>query len=89
MSLVLEEFYNQVPNIGVSSTTGKGFDKIEAKVEALKKEYFEVFLPELLGKNGGQDTEEESRHPEVQFAGMPSSAVGPDKEVLAQKTVQE
>ena len=49
MSLVLDEFYNQVPHIGVSSTIGKGFDKILPKAEELKREYFEVFLPELMG----------------------------------------
>jgi len=55
MSLVLEEFYNQVPHIGVSSTLGKGFDKIMPKAEILKQEYFDVFLPELIGeKNRGQ-----------------------------------
>lgn len=50
MSLVLEEFYNQVPHIGVSSTLGKGFDKIMPTAEKLKQEYFEVFLPELMGR---------------------------------------
>ena len=55
MSLVLEEFYNQVPHIGVSSTLGKGFDKIMPKVELLKQEYFNVFLPELVNdKNKAQ-----------------------------------
>ena len=53
MSLVLEEFYNQVPHIGVSSTIGKGFDKIIPKANELKEEYFNVFLPELLGNSGG------------------------------------
>jgi len=38
-----------VPHIGVSSTIGKGFDKILPKAQELKKEYFEVFLPELRG----------------------------------------
>lgn len=28
MSLVLDEFYNQVPAVGLSSTMGKGFDKL-------------------------------------------------------------
>ena len=50
MSLVLEEFYNQVPHIGVSSTLGKGFDKILPKADQLKQEYFTVFLPELLSE---------------------------------------
>ena len=28
---------------------GKGFDQLLPKTEQLKKEYFEVFLPELMG----------------------------------------
>ena len=35
--------------MGVSSTLGKGFDQLLPKTEQLKKEYFEVFLPELMG----------------------------------------
>ena len=50
MSLVLEEFYNQVPHIGVSSTMGKGFEKIIPTADQLKQEYFNVFLPELVGR---------------------------------------
>ena len=51
MSLVLDEFYQQVPQLGVSSTLGKGFDQLLPKTEELKKEYFEVFLPELMGSD--------------------------------------
>ena len=58
MSLVLEEFYQQVPTVGVSSTLGKGFDKILPKAEQLKQEYFEVFLPELLGRAANADQED-------------------------------
>jgi len=47
MSLVLDEFYKQVPQVGVSATIGKGFDKLMPTFDQLKKEYFEVFLPEL------------------------------------------
>jgi hypothetical protein len=47
MSLVLDEFYNLVPHCGLSATTGSGFDGLLGKMEGLKKEYFEVFLPEL------------------------------------------
>jgi hypothetical protein len=36
-----------VPHVGVSAAVGKGFDKLFPKFEDLKKEYFEVFLPEL------------------------------------------
>ena len=50
-----------MPHIGVSSTMGKGFDKIMPKADELKGEYYRVFLPELMGKNrgpGGQEEEE-------------------------------
>ena len=47
MSLVLDEFYKQVPHVGVSASIGKGFDLLLPKFDELKKEYFEVFLPEL------------------------------------------
>ena len=47
MSLVLDEFYRQVPHVGVSASVGKGFDLLLPKFEELKKEYFNVFLPEL------------------------------------------
>lgn len=48
MSLVLEEFYANILSIGVSSLTGKGIDeKLLAKFEEAKKEYDEVFLPEI------------------------------------------
>lgn len=93
MSLVLDEFYNQVPHIGVSSTIGKGFDKILPKAEELKKEYYEVFLPELRGdgreqnsNNGEEGDIEEMKSPEAQALirgqAMPTNPVGPDNEKL-------
>lgn len=51
MSLVLEEFYANILSIGVSSLTGKGIDeKLLAKFDEAKKEYEEVFLPEIKEK---------------------------------------
>ena len=56
-----------MPHIGVSSTLGKGFDKILPKADELKEEYFNVFLPELIGNGGmrgdaegGEDGENEN-----------------------------
>ena len=51
MSLVLEEFYEQVPHVGVSATIGKGYHSLLPKIADLRKEYFEVFLPELMGSD--------------------------------------
>ena len=43
---------------------GKGFDQLLPKAEQLKKEYFEVFLPELMGpdyaKPGTAEEEKEA-----------------------------
>lgn len=47
LSLVLEEFYKQIEACGVSSYTGKGFDKLLTKVEKCKLEYYEVFYAEI------------------------------------------
>ena len=68
MSLVLEEFYNQVPHIGVSSTLGKGFDKILPKADELKEEYFNVFLPELIGNGGSAGNSEEGENGNMENA---------------------
>jgi len=48
MSLVLDEFYQQVPHLGVSAAVGKGFDLLLPQFDVLKNEYFTVFLPELM-----------------------------------------
>jgi hypothetical protein len=36
-----------VPYSGVAATTGQGFSELVTKFDTLKKEYFEVFLPEI------------------------------------------
>ena len=51
MSLVLEEFYSHILSIGVSALTQKGFDKeLLDKFDQAKKEYDEIFLPEVQKK---------------------------------------
>ena len=51
MSLVLEEFYAQIISTGVSAKTLKGFDtNLFEKFDQAKKEYDEIFLPEILQK---------------------------------------
>ena len=47
MSLVLDEFYKAVPHVGVSASIGTNFDLLMLKMPEMRKEYFEVFLPEL------------------------------------------
>jgi GTPase SAR1 family protein len=51
MSLVLEEFYSSILSIGVSALTQKGFDQeLLDKFDQAKKEYDEIFLPEVQKK---------------------------------------
>lgn len=51
MSLVLEEFYSNILAVGVSAITQKGFDKeLLEKFDQAKKEYDEIFLPEVQKK---------------------------------------
>ena len=51
MSLVLEEFYSNILAVGVSALTQKGFDaELLAKFDQAKKEYDEIFLPEVQKK---------------------------------------
>jgi GTPase len=61
MSLVLDEFYQQVPNVGVSAAVGKGFDHLLPKFDDLKKDYFEVFLPELQESSKPKPQSEEEK----------------------------
>jgi GTPase SAR1 family protein len=47
MSLVLEEFYNQLSVVGVSSMTGDGVDEFFVAVEAKRVEFEKDYRPEL------------------------------------------
>jgi GTPase SAR1 family protein len=47
MSLVLEEFYNHLSVVGVSSMTGDGVDDFFGAVEEKKKEFEQDYKPEL------------------------------------------
>jgi hypothetical protein len=47
MSLVLEEFYNHLKVVGVSSMTGDGIDEFFAAVEEKKQEFNRDYKPEL------------------------------------------
>jgi hypothetical protein len=46
--------------VGVSATIGKGFDKLMPTFDQLKKEYFEVFLPELTEQESSEDQKADS-----------------------------
>lgn len=50
LSLSLDEFYSELPAVGVSSTTGAGFASLFAQFSACKEEYLASYLPELEQK---------------------------------------
>ncbi|KAF5398735.1 XPA binding protein 1 GTPase [Paragonimus heterotremus] len=47
MSLVLDEFYNDLRCCGVSSVTGEGMDQLMTEITSATKEYHEVYIPLL------------------------------------------
>ncbi|KAF8569048.1 hypothetical protein P879_01522 [Paragonimus westermani] len=47
MSLVLDEFYNDLRCCGVSSVTGEGMDQLMTEIKLATKEYHEVYIPLL------------------------------------------
>jgi GPN-loop GTPase len=47
MSLVLQEFYENLNCCGVSAITGSGFDSLLKSIDKGVEEYCEVFLPEI------------------------------------------
>ena len=44
---VLEEFYENLKNVGVSAVSGEGMDAFFEQVQACAKEYRQLYLPEL------------------------------------------
>ncbi len=44
---VLEEFYENLKNVGVSAATGEGMDAFFEQVQACAEEYRQLYLPEL------------------------------------------
>lgn len=44
---VLEEFYENLKNVGVSAATGEGMDAFFQQVQACAEEYRQFYLPEL------------------------------------------
>jgi GTPase SAR1 family protein len=52
MSLVLEEFYANMRNVGVSAMTGQGMVKLFAAIGEASEEYYESYLPELEKRMG-------------------------------------
>uniref|UniRef100_A0A0X3PJE8 GPN-loop GTPase n=1 Tax=Schistocephalus solidus TaxID=70667 RepID=A0A0X3PJE8_SCHSO len=56
LSLVLDEFYNDLSCCGVSSVTGEGFDQFMTLVAGATEQYFTDFLPALkANQKAGKD----------------------------------
>jgi GPN-loop GTPase len=50
LALVLDEFYQDLPAIGLSSITGFGFDNLIPNLGKSKEEYFNTYKPEIEAK---------------------------------------
>ncbi|CAK0757030.1 GPN-loop GTPase 1 [Coccomyxa viridis] len=55
LSLVLEEFYENLQNVGVSAVTGEGMDAFFQQVQACAEEYRQLYLPELQKRQKERD----------------------------------
>ncbi|KAJ0397670.1 hypothetical protein P43SY_007743 [Pythium insidiosum] len=64
LSLVLEEFYNNLSSVGVSAATGEGMDKLFAAVDKAAQEYEAEYLPELLQRIKEQEARKAARQEE-------------------------
>ncbi|EGP91185.1 uncharacterized protein MYCGRDRAFT_98423 [Zymoseptoria tritici IPO323] len=66
MSLVLEEFYNQLSVVGVSSMTGDGVDDFFAAVEEKRVEFEKDYKPELIRRRAeAEEQKSQIREQEV------------------------
>lgn len=76
MSLVLEEFYNNLSVVGVSSMTGAGIDDFFVAVEAKRLEFESDYRPELNRRKEQRAKEKEARRERDVSRMMKDMAVG-------------
>lgn len=61
MSLVLEQFYQNMRAVGVSAVTGEGMDDFMAGVTKCAQEYEEQYKPELVKRQQDRSQQEQQR----------------------------
>lgn len=85
LSLVLEEFYENLHSVGVSAMTGEGIDDFLEAVEKCRAEYDSEYLPELERRKKEKDELEVKRKAEDMArlrADAAATAAGRGKVVL-------
>lgn len=61
LSLVLEEFYNNLSSVGVSAATGEGMGEFFAAIDGAAKRYESEYLPDLLDRIRQQQAQKEEQ----------------------------
>lgn len=61
LSLVLEQFYENLQAVGVSAVTGEGMDEFLEAAQRCRSEYDEFYLPELQRRREQREREEVER----------------------------
>lgn len=61
LSLVLEEFYNNLSSVGVSAATGEGMGEFFAAIDGAAKRYESEYLPDLLERIRQQQAQKEEQ----------------------------
>ena len=92
LSLVLEEFYENLHAVGVSAVTGEGMEEFFEAVENCRKEYETEYLPELEKRKKEKDELEEKRKAEDLArlrADATAAAAGRGKVVLDGSVAEE
>lgn len=65
LCLALDDFYQDIDYVFVSSMTGEGFDKLYQKIPKLQKEYNDVYLKDLQTKIAAMTTAEVKKEQEA------------------------
>lgn len=95
MSLVLEEFYNHLDVVGVSSMTGEGADDFFTAVEVKRQEFIKDYIPEmerlkaLRDERAADKKAEELRRAMEGLSGPSGSSSNPFKDSRLGETISD